>query len=209
MKVAVIGSNGKTGRLIVEEALSRGLDVVGIARSKNNSKTEKFIQKDIFDLTTEDLNEFDAVVDAFGTWTPETLHQHNTTLQHLCDILSGSKVRLLVVGGAGSLYIDSTHTTQLQDGVDFPDAYKPVAKNMGIALENLRKRNDVQWTYLSPAADFQVDGMKTDEYILSGEEFTVNSNNESIISYADYVSALVDEIISGNHIQKRISVLQK
>ncbi|HFF2554305.1 TPA: SDR family oxidoreductase [Listeria monocytogenes] len=209
MKIAVISSNGKAGKLIVEEAVNRGLDVTGIARSGNTSKAEKFLQKDIFDLTTEDLKEFDAVVDAFGAWTPETLPEHDTTLKHLSDILSGTKIRLVVVGGAGSLYVNAEHTQQVQDGPDFPDMFKPLASNMGIALDNLRQRNDVNWTYISPAADFQADGARTGEYILAGEEFTLNDKNESVISYADYAIAVVDEIASGNHIQKRISVLKK
>ena len=74
-------------------------------------------------------------------------------------------------------------------------------------LEELRKRNDVQWTFMSPAADFQADGVRTGKYILGGEEFFVNKNGESIISYADYAIAMIDEAVNGNHIQQRISVI--
>ena len=80
-----------------------------------------YIKKDILNLTKEDLQGFDAVVDAFGTWTPETLNNRSKTLKHLADILSGTNVRLLVVGGAGSLYVDPEHTTQL---VDTPDSLR-------------------------------------------------------------------------------------
>lgn len=207
MKIAVIGANGKEGKWIVKEALDRGFDVTAIVRSENTSAATKVIQKDLYDLTTSDVEGFDAVVDAFAAWTPETLPQHVTSLDHLCDILSGTKTRLLVVGGAGSLYVNPEHTVQLMDTTDFPDAFKPLASNMGKALDNLRKRKDVQWTYISPAADFQADGERTGKYILSEEEFTVNSKGESIISYADYAIAMVDEIQKGNHIQERISVV--
>lgn len=44
---------------------------------------------------------------------------------------------------------------------------------------------------------------------LAGEEFTVNSKGESVISYEDYAIAMVDEIEKGNHIRQRISVLGK
>lgn len=67
----------------------------------------------------------------------------------------------------------------------------------------------VRWTFISPAGDFQADGERTGEYILAGEELTLNSRGESIISYADYAIAMVDEIINGNHIQQRISVVRK
>lgn len=82
-------------------------------------------------------------------------------------------------------------------------------KAQGKALEELRKRNDVQWTFISPAGDFQAEGERTGEYILAGEELTLNSRGESIISYADYAIAMVDEITKGNHIQQRISVVRK
>lgn len=62
--------------------------------------------------------------------------------------------------------------------------------------------------HISPAGDFRADGEKCGKYILGGEELTLNSNGESIISYADYAAALVDEIINGNHINKRISVVR-
>ena len=73
----------------------------------------------------------------------------------------------------------------------------------------MRGVKDVKWTYLSPAADFQADGEKTGKYILAGEDFTLNSQGESVISYADYAIAMVDEIEKGNHIGQRISVVKE
>lgn len=209
MKIAVVAANGKEGRLIVKEAAERGFDVTAVVRSENRTVADKVIKKDLFDLTAEDLKGFDAVVDAFGAWTEETLPQHSTSLAHLCDILSGTETRLLVVGGAGSLYVDPEHTAQVADGPDFPDAFKPLATAMAKALSELRKRSDVKWTYISPAADFQADGERTGEYVLAGEELTLNDRGESVISYADYAIAMVDEIERGDHIQQRISVVRK
>ena len=146
MKIAVICANGKAGKLIVKEAVNRGLDVTAVVRGDN-------------------------------------------------------------VGGAGSLYVNPEHTAQVADGPDFPDAFKPLAAAMAKALGELRKRSDVKWTYLSPAADFQADGPRTGKYILGGEELTLNSKGESVISYADYAIAMIDEAVSGGNIQKRISVV--
>lgn len=208
MKIAVVCANGKAGKLIVKEAMDRGLDVTAAVRGENHSAAEKVIRKDLFELTAADLAGFDAVIDAFGAWTPETLPQHSTSLKHLCDILSGIETRLLVVGGAGSLYVNPEHTVQVMDGPDFPDVFKPLASNMGKALEELRARNDVKWTYVSPAGDFRADGAKTGSYLLGGEELVLNSQGESVISYADYAAAIVDEAVSGNHIHERISVVE-
>ena len=209
MKVAVVCANGRVGRLVVKEAVERGLDVTAVVRGENKTVAKNVIQKDLFDLTKADLEDFDVVVDAFGAWAPDELSGHCRSLKHLCDILSGKKTRLLVVGGAGSLYVNPEHTIQVCDGSDFPAEYLPLAQAQGQALAELRERNDVQWTFISPAADFQAEGEKTGGYILAGEEFTLNSKGESIISYADYAIAMVDEITKGNHIQERISVVRK
>ncbi len=57
--------------------------------------------------------------------------------------------------------------------------------------------------------DFQAEGERTGEYIPGGEELTLNDRGESIISYADYAIAMVDEIVDGSHIQERISVVRR
>lgn len=210
-KVAVVCAAGKEGRLLVDEAVSRGYDVTGFVRGSDKvaNPKAKTVVKDLFDLTREDLIGFDAVIDAFGAWTPETLPLHKTSLKHLCDVLSGTKVRLLVVGGAGSLYVNPEHTVQVKDLESFPAMFKPLANNMGEALAELRTRSDVQWTYLSPAGDFVADGERTGEYLLGGEEYFVNDRGESRISYADYAIAMVDEIENANNIRKRFSVIGK
>ena len=201
MKIAVVAADGRVAKKVIAEALQRGHEVVAFGRHDiNETPAKTYIKKDILALTKEDLQGFDAVVDAFGAWTPEALPGHSTTTAHLADILSGTNVRLLIVGGAGSL--------QLVDTPDFPDAFKPLANAMGKALAELRQRNDVKWTYISPAADFQADGQRTGKYLLAGEEFTLNSKQESIISYADYAIAMVDEIEKGQHIKQRISVVR-
>ena len=161
MKLAVIGANGKAGKLIVKEAVNRGLDVTAVVRGDNTTVAQEVLKKDLFDLTAADLKGFDVVIDAFGAWTEETLPQHSTSLKHLCDILSGTDTRLIVVGGAGSLYVNPEHTVCVADGPDFPDVFKPLAAAMAKALGELRARRDVKWSYISPAGDFRADGART------------------------------------------------
>lgn len=209
MKIAVVCANGRVGRLVVKEAVDRGLDVTAIAKGENQTMAKQYICKDLFDLTAADVAAYDMVADAFGAWAEEELPNHSKSLMHLCDILSGTKKRLVVVGGAGSLYVNPEHTAVVSDGPDFPAVFLPLAKAQGKALADLRKRNDVRWTFISPAGDFQAEGERTGAYILAGEELTLNERGESIISYADYAIAMVDEIVSGNHIQERISVVRK
>lgn len=209
MRIAVVGANGKAGKLITAEAVNRGLDVTAVIRGENKSVAKQVILKDLFDLTAEDLKNFDVVIDAFGAWKPETLHLHSTSLKHLCDILSGTDTRLLVVGGAGSLFTNPEHTQQLSDGKNFPAAAKPLSLSQGKALKELRERNDVKWTFISPAADFQAEGERSGKYILGGEDFFTNDRGESVISYADYAIAMIDEATAGSHVQERISVVRE
>lgn len=209
MKIAVVCANGKAGQLITKEAADRGLDVTAIVKGDNRSIAPEAISKDILDIKAEDLQGFDVVVDAFGAWTEDTLPLHSTSLKVLCDALSGTETRLVIVGGAGSLYVNPEHTACVSDSPDFPDSFKPLAAAMAKALSELRQRNDVKWTYISPAGDFQAEGERTGEYIQAGEELTLNDKGESIISYADYAIAMIDEITKGCHIQERISVVRK
>lgn len=209
MKIAVVCANGKAGQLITKEALQRGLDVTAIVRGENRSAASQSISRDVLDITANDLKGFDVVVDAFGAWTEDTLPLHSSSLKVLCDALSGTDTRLLVVGGAGSLYVNPEHTVCVADGPDFPDMFKPLAAAMAKALSELRQREDVKWIYISPAGDFQAEGGRSGNYILGGEELTLNEKGESVISYADYAVAMVDEIMEGGHIKERISVVQK
>lgn len=209
MKIAVVCANGKAGRLIVKEALERGLDVTAVVRGENRSEAEKVIVKDIFDLTSSDLEGFDVVIDAFGAWTPETIGEIPKAVEHLCNLTANTDARLLIVGGAGSLYVNQEHTACVADGSDFPEAFKPLAAAHDKALRQLRTRNDVKWTYISPAGDFQAEGARTGRYIPGGEELVLNSKGESVISYADYAIAMIDEAVRGNHIQQRISAVSE
>ena len=105
--------------------------------------------------------------------------------------------------------MDPEHTQTVVDVTPFPEEAMPVVNAHGKLLNELRKVDDVNWTYVSPAGDFQAEGERTGKYILGGEELTLNSKGESVISYADYAIAMVDEIESGSHIKERISVVSE
>lgn len=208
MKIAVIGASGKQGSLLVKEAMSRGHEVTGVVR-RGESLANKTIVKDVFDLTYDDVKDYEVIIDALGFWVESELPLHGKSLMHLCNILENKNNRLLVVGGAGSLYVNPEHTVQVMDGADFPDMFKPLAKAQGKALEDLRKVDNVKWTFLSPAGDFQAEGERTGEYKLGGEELILNEKGESVISYSDYAIAMIDEAENANYIGKRFSVVSK
>ncbi|MBF1704120.1 MAG: dihydrodipicolinate reductase, partial [Selenomonas sp.] len=90
-----------------------------------------------------------------------------------------------------------------------PAVFYALAKAQTEELAALRTRKDAKWVFVSPAADFRPDGEKTGAYILGGEELTLSTAGESIISYADYAVGMVDLIESGEHIGTRVSLVQK
>ena len=179
---------------MVNEALKQGHDVTAIIRNKEyKNGGVKVIYKDIFELTKTDLAGFDAVISAFAAWTPETFPLHKKVAAHLTNLLEGSDTRLLVVGGAGTLFVDSKDT-MLMDTPDFPAAYMGVAKATAESFFELKDRSDLLWTYVSPAGDYDANGARTGKYVLGGDNLILNSKNESYISYADLALAIIDEL---------------
>ena len=207
MKVAIIGANGKSGSNLVQEALKQGYDVTAIVRNKEYKNGDvKVVYKDVFELTKADLAGFDAVISAFAAWTPEIFPLHKKVAKHLADALSGTKTRLLVIGGAGTLLVDDKGTMAM-DTPGFPPEYMGVAKATAESFSELKTKSDVLWTYVSPAGDYDADGIRTGKYVLGGDNLILNSKNESYISYADLALAVIDELKNGAFVQKRFTAV--
>lgn len=207
MKIAILGATGKEGSLIVTEAKKRGMDTVAIVRDASKiTDGTPVIEKDVYQLTTEDIKDIDVLVSALGFWTD--VDKFSTSTTHLINILSNQKTRLLVVGGAGSLYVNPEHTIQLKDTPDFPEAYHALATAMGKGLDLLKESTNVNWSYISPAAQFDAEGVATGNYTIAGEELVTNKDGKSYISYADYAVAMVDEAENNAHPNQRFSVYQ-
>lgn len=206
-KVAIIGANGKSGSNLVQEALKQGHDVTAIVRNKEYKNSDvKVVYKDVFELSKADLAGFDAVISAFAAWTPETFPLHKKVAKHLADALSGTKTRLLVIGGAGTLYVDDKQT-MVMDTPSFPAEYMGVAKATAESFSELKGRKGVLWTYVSPAGDYDANGARTGKYVLGGDNLILNSKSESYISYADLALAVIDELKNGAFVQKRFTAV--
>ncbi|MFJ5760585.1 NAD(P)-dependent oxidoreductase [Neobacillus sp. NPDC093182] len=208
MKIAIVGASGKAGSLILKEVVSRGHNVTAIVRnaSKIQEKNAAVIEKDVFELTTDDLTAFDVVVNAFGA--PLGEEQAHVDAGHaLIEVLKGTKTRLLVVGGAGSLFVDENKTVRLIDTPEFPDFVKPTANGQGRNLQELQDTTDLTWTFVSPSAVFDAEGKRTGSYQSGKDHLLVNSTGESYISYADFAIAVVDEIENPNHLNERFTVV--
>lgn len=209
MKIAIIGASGKAGSLILKEAVQRGHQVTAMVRdaSKVQNQQVAVVEKNIFDIKADDIMEFDVVVNAFNATSGQE-HQHVEAGKVLIKALQdASQTRLLVVGGAGSLFVDKEKTTRVFDTPNFPEAYLLTATNMGKNLEELKNTNGIQWTYISPAGFFDPTGKRTGSYQKGKDVLTLNSKGDSYISYADYAIAVVDEIEKPQHINERFSVV--
>lgn len=208
MKIGIIGASGKAGNVILQEAIGRGHEVTAIVRdaSKLNEKNVPVIEKTIFDLTSADVKEFDVVVNAFGA--PLGEEQAHVDAGHaLIEAVKGTDTRIIVVGGAGSLYVDENKTIQVVDTPEFPEIVVPTAKGQGRNLEELQATPDISWTFVSPSAVFDADGKRTGSYVTGKDHLLVNSKGESYISYADYAIAIVDEIENAHHLNERFTVV--
>lgn len=212
MKIGVIGATGKAGSLILKEALERGHEVTAIVRNAAklaNNNGAAVLEKDIFDLSSNDVKDFDAVVNAFGTGI-DNAHLHVEAGRKLIEVMKGApETRLIVVGGAGSLYVDEAKTMRLVDTPEFPKEIMPIASNQGKNFEDLKTSTGIKWTFVSPAAFFNPDGKRTGSYKKGKDNLIVNAKGDSYISYADYAIAIVDEIESAQHINERFTVVSE
>lgn len=111
--------------------------------------------------------------------------------------------RLLVVGGAGSLLLPSGE--RVIDAPDFPEAYKAEASAGGDFLQALRQEQQLDWTFLSPSAEF-VEGERTGSYRVGKDHLLVDAKGRSWITFADYAIALLDEVEKPAHSRQRFTV---
>lgn len=211
MKIGIIGATGKAGSLIVKEANDRGHEVTAIVRNAAKLTEENVValEIDIFDLQAEDLRQFDVVVNAFGAPAGQE-HLHLDAGRELIEAFEGApETRLIVVGGAGSLFVDEAKTIRLMDTPEFPEEYFATASNQGKNLEDLQKTSGVKWTFISPAAFFNPEGKRTGSYQKGKDNLIVNSNDDSYVSYADYAIAVLDEIENPQHINERFTLVSE
>jgi putative NADH-flavin reductase len=115
---------------------------------------------------------------------------------------SGVK-RLLVVGGAGSLYV--APGVQLVDTPSFPAEWKQGALAARDALNLIRAETTLDWTFLSPPV-FLEPGARTGGFRIGGDEVLMAGDKPAGITVADLAVAIVDEIETPRHVRSRFTV---
>ncbi|MDR6713041.1 putative NADH-flavin reductase [Pseudomonas hunanensis] len=200
-KIAIIGATGRAGSQLLEEALRRGHSVVAIARNPSQLQG-----RDGVTVMALDAKDSAALQQAVAGTDAVLSAAHFSTLEPHAIIepvkRAGVK-RLLVVGGAGSLLLPSGH--RVIDSPDFPEAYKAEATAGVRFLEALRQEQQLDWTFLSPSAEF-VEGERTGHYQLGKDHLLIGADGKSWISFADYAIALIDELEQPAHSRQRFTV---
>jgi putative NADH-flavin reductase len=201
MNIAVIGATGAAGSRIVEEALARGHRVTAISRKPGRLSPHANLHQAMVDASdsaslSQVLAGNDAVVSA--------LRFVDSDPQKLIDAIKQAGVRrYAVVGGAGSL--DIAPGKQLVDAPNFPAEYRPESVKGRDFLNTLRAEDGLDWTFLSPSAEF-APGTRTGNFRLGNDELLVDTNGKSHISMEDFATALLDELETPAHINQRFTV---
>lgn len=200
-KIAIIGATGRAGSQLLEEALRRGHSVTAIARDTSKiGERAGVVSKNV------------DVLDAQALQAAVTGHDVVISAAHFATIPSAAVIepvkragvkRLLVVGGAGSLLLPDG--TRVIDSEGFPEAYKAEASAGAVFLEDLRREQQLDWTFVSPSAEF-VEGERSGTFRLGKDDLLVSSAGRSWITFADYAIALIDEVETPKHARQRFTV---
>ncbi|MBX3622136.1 MAG: NAD(P)-dependent oxidoreductase [Rhizobacter sp.] len=211
MKIALIGGTGFVGSAVLDELLRRGHTVTALARNATKYPPREglaAVPADALDAgqVARAVQGHDAVISAYNPgWKEPQIHE--LYLQGTRAIVEGVKrsgvKRLLVVGGAGSLYVASG--VQLVDTPQFPAEWKQGALAARAALELIRTEAALDWSFVSPAV-MLAPGERTGRYRTGGDEVLMRDGQPAGLSVADLAVAIVDEIETPHHVRQRFTV---
>jgi putative NADH-flavin reductase len=212
-KILLIGASGFVGSAILTEALNRGYNVTAVVRHPEKIKTVhknlEVKQGDVSspETVTDLCKGVDVVISAYNPgWTNPDIAAETTRVYGA--ILEGVRMagvkRLLVVGGAGSLFISPGK--RLMDAGLIPESYLPAVKALAnVYLIELPAEKNIDWVFFSPAGDIHP-GKRTAKFRLGKDDLVVNEAGESKISVQDYAVAMIDEIEKPGHHRERFTI---
>ncbi len=204
MKIALIGATGYIGSGILTESLERGHQVTAIVPSPEKLPQHVRLQGKKGDVSNANdlaslISGHDVVISAFNPGKDAT----GKGAQSIIHAVKQASMRLLVVGGAGTLEV--APGKRLVDQPDFPVEWKEGALRTAAFLDLLRGEKNLDWVFLSPAAII-APGERTGEYRVGGDQLLMDSKGESRISVSDYAVAMLDEVERPQHKQQRFTV---
>lgn len=213
MRIALVGATGYTGGPILDELLARGHQVVAVVRRDGalaNPAVEQ-VRADVYD--PDSLNAVftgvDAVVSAFNPgWTDPDLYENfirgSRAIQQAAK--DAGVARLLVVGGASSLY--GPDGRQLIESDTIPEPYWSGVRGARDYHAEILAETELDWVFLSPPKGYGPTGPteKLGRYRTGTETPVVDDEGNSAISGPDLATAVVDEIETPRHHRQRFTV---
>ncbi|NNH74059.1 NAD(P)H-binding protein [Nocardia uniformis] len=210
MHITVFGATGGVGSRVVDEVLRRGHAVRAVARNPERLRE----LPDAVEVRGGDATDAAQIADIVAgsdlviSATRPVVgaeHQLAEVAAALLVGLAHSGIRLLVVGGAGSLIVPGTGKI-LTEQPDFPAELLPIADACNRQFEVFRAAQDgpVNWTYVSPPALLEP-GVRTGDYRLGTDELLADADGNSAISMEDLAVALVDEAERPKHHRTRFT----
>ena len=212
-KIVLIGASGFVGSAILNEALDRGHKVTAVVRhpEKITAVHKNLVIKQLDVSFTERVTEVskgvDAVISAYNPgWKNPKIAEETTKVYKA--ILNGVKQagvkRLLVVGGAGSLFISPGK--RIMDAGSMPESYLPAVRALAeVYLIDLMAEKSIDWVFFSPAGILEP-GLRTGKFRLGKDDLIVNEKGESKISVQDYAVAMIDELEKPVHHRERFTI---
>jgi putative NADH-flavin reductase len=200
MNIVLAGATGNIGSRILDEALRRGHRVTGLTRDPAKLAARGGLQArkvDSADVTgfAQALTGHDAAILPLK-WNENDVHQVLDALR-----TSGLKRCLFVVGAGSLLRKDGrTHFDHMAEKGVQPPTSKPAA----LALAEIRKVADLDWTAISPPASIQP-GERTGRFRLGRDHLLEDDKGRSEISREDFAIAILDEIERPGHIRQRFT----
>jgi putative NADH-flavin reductase len=211
MKIALIGATGFVGAAVLQEALNRGHQVTGLVRHPEKLPQHPALTAQASDVyntaaLAEQLAGHDAIVHAFNPgWGLADIREK--FIQGSQSIIDASKQaqthRLLIVGGAGSLYV--APGVQLLDTPEFPAEYREGAEGARQALKMIQFEEGLAWSFISPPA-LLTPGERTGKFRVGDNTLLMNGDQPASITVADLAVAIIDELERPHHLRKHFTV---
>jgi putative NADH-flavin reductase len=200
MNIVLAGATGNIGSRILDEALQRGHRVTGLTRDPAKLAARSGLQAKKANTTevsafADALKGHDAAILSVK-WNENDVHQVLDALRK-----AGVKRCLFVVGAGSLLRSDGrTHFDHMAEKGIQPPTSKPAA----LALAEVQKVTDLDWTAISPPASIQP-GARTGKFRLGRDHLLEDDKGKSEISREDFAIAILDEIEKPKHIRQRFT----
>jgi uncharacterized protein len=200
MNIVLAGATGNIGSRILDEALRRGHRVTGLTRDPAKLEARSGLQAKKANTAevaafAEALQGHDAAILSVK-WNENDVHQVLDALRKV-----GVKRCLFVVGAGSLLRSDGrTHFDHMAEKGIQPPTSKPAA----LALAEVQKVMDLEWTAISPPASIQP-GERTGKFRLGRDHLLEDDKGKSEISREDFAIAILDEIEKPKHIRQRFT----